>query len=102
MALETASDLNSYFDTDAHGTSVTFSPVGSSSSTINAIFNNEYELVDIGEHGVESSIPLLTVKSSDVTGISQGDGFTVNGVTYKAVIIRPDGTGITEIQLETQ
>ena len=102
MTLETTSDLNAFFDTDTHGTTVTFTPNGGSSSTINGIFNNEYELVDIGEHGVESSIPLLTVKSSDVTNISQGDAFTINSVSYKAVVIRPDGTGVTEIQLEAQ
>jgi len=102
MALETASDLASFFDTDAHGTSLSFTPDGGSTSTINGIFNNEYELIDVGENGVESTVPILTVRSSDVPGLVQGDSFVIDSVTYKSVIVRPDGTGITEIQLEKQ
>jgi len=102
MVLETASDFASFFDTDSHGSSVTYTPDGGSASTINGILNNEFELVDVGDTGVESTIPVLTVKSSDVSSIAQGDTFVIDSVTYKSVIIRPDGTGVTEIQLEKQ
>lgn len=102
MALETSSDLNSFFDTNAHGTSVTYTPSGGSASTINGILNNEYELVDVGDVGVENQVPVLTVKSSDVPSIAQGDSFVIDSTTYQSVIIRPDGTGITEIVLEEQ
>jgi len=102
MALETASDLSAFFDTDAHGVSATFTPSGGSASTINVIFNNEYELIDVGGVGVESSAPVVTCKSSDLTGIAQGDQFVISSITYKARIVRPDGTGITEIVLEKQ
>ena len=102
MALESTADLNAYFDTDAHGSTVTYTPSGGSASTINGILNNEFELVDIGDVGVESNIPILTVKTSDVSSVAQGDTFVIDSVTYKSVIIRPDGTGITEIVLEKQ
>ena len=102
MALESASDLASFFDTDAHGTSVTYTPSGGSASTINGILNNEFELVDVGDVGVESEIPILTCRTSDVSSVAQGDTFVIDSVTYKSVIIRPDGTGITEIVLEKQ
>ena len=102
MALESTADLNAFFDTDAHGSTVTYTTSGGSASTINRIFNNEFELVDIGDVGVESNIPILTVKTSDVSSVAQGDTFVIDSVTYKSVIIRPDGTGITEIVLEKQ
>ena len=102
MPLETASDLSSFFDTDTHGTSVSYTPVGGSSNTIVGIFNNEYELVDVGETGVEASLPILTVKTSDVPNLAQGDSFVIGSTTYKSVVNRPDGTGVTEIQLEEQ
>ena len=102
MALETSSDLNAFFDTSAHGSSVTYTPSGGSASTINGILNNEYELVDVGDVGVENQVPILTVKSSDVPTIAQGDTFVIDSTTYKSVIVRPDGTGITEIVLEKQ
>tara|TARA_R100000808_G_scaffold24841_1_gene58699 strand:+ start:2478 stop:2786 length:309 start_codon:yes stop_codon:yes gene_type:complete len=102
MALESTADLNAFFDTDAHGSTVTYTPSGGSASTINGILNNEFELVDIGDVGVESNIPILTVKTSDVSSVAQGDTFVIDSVTYKSVIIRPDGTGITEIVLEKQ
>ena len=100
MTLENSSDFNAFFDTDTHATSVSYTPNGGSSSNINVIFNNEFNLVDAGEVGVESSTPVVTCKSSDVPNIQQGDQFTINSVNYQVVIIRPDGTGITEIQLE--
>ena len=102
MALESTADLNAFFDTDANGSTVTYTPSGGSASTINGILNNEFELVDIGDVGVESNIPILTVKTSDVSSVAQGDTFVIDSVTYKSVIIRPDGTGITEIVLEKQ
>ena len=102
MALENSTDLDSFFDTDSHGTSVTYTPAGGSPSSINVIFNNEFNLVDVGEVGVESTIPVITCKTTDVASIEQGDDFTINSTNYKAVIVRPDGTGVTEVQLEEQ
>ena len=102
MALESATDLANFFDTDTHGTSVTYTPAGGSESTINGILNNEFELVDVGDTGVESSMPVLTCRTSDVSSVAQGDSFVIDSTTYQSVIIRPDGTGITEIVLEEQ
>ena len=102
MALESASDLANFFDTDAHGTAVTYTPAGGSGKTINVIFNNEYLLIEEGETGVSSTLPVVTCRSSDVSGISIDDTFLISSTTYKAKVIRPDGTGVTEIQLEEQ
>jgi hypothetical protein len=102
MALETASDLASFFDTDSHGSVATYTPSGGSASSINVIFNNEYILVDEGEVGVNSTIPVITCRTSDVSSVAMNDTFVIDSVTYKSKIIRPDGTGVTEIQLEKQ
>ena len=102
MSLETASDLASYFDPNTLGEAVTYTPAGGSGSSINAIFNNEYVLIPDGEVGVNATQPVVTCVSSDVSGIAIDDTFLINSVTYKAKVIRPDGTGVTEIQLEEQ
>ena len=102
MALESASDLASFFDTDAHGTAVTYTPAGDSGTSINIIFNNEYVLIDEGDVGVSGTVPVLTCRSSDIPSIAVDDTFLISSTTYKAKVIRPDGTGITEIQLEAQ
>ena len=102
MTLETASDLSSFFDTDSHGSVATYTPSGGTGSSVNVIFNNEYVLVDEGDVGVNSTLPVITCKTSDVSSIAIDDSFVIDSVTYKAKIIRPDGTGVTEIQLEKQ
>ena len=39
MAVETASDVAQYFDTDTFGVAATYTPDGGSSSTVNVILN---------------------------------------------------------------
>ena len=102
MTLETASDLASFFDTDTHGTVVTYTPSGGSGTSINVIFNNEYLMIDEGETGVSSTLPVITCRTSDVSSVAIDDTFLIGSTTYKAKIIRPDGTGVTEIQLQEQ
>lgn len=69
---------------------------------VKAIFDNEYEGI-VGE-SVEfaTSQPRLTCISEDVDGIAYGDDVTIGLNQYKAVLIMPNGTGITEIMLELQ
>ncbi len=102
MALESASDLASFFDTDGHGSVASYTPSGGSASSINVIFNNEYVLIDEGDVGVNSTLPVITCRTTDVSSVAIDDSFVISAVTYKAKIIRPDGTGVTEIQLEEQ
>jgi len=85
------------------GELVKFKPFNRSSSFISGIFDNTYEAVDSGgsvSFAVEQ--PRLTVKTSDVLGISEGDLFTIRSSSYIARVIMADGTGITEIALEAQ
>ena len=85
------------------GELVTFTPFGGSSVSITGIFDCTYEAVDSGgsvSFAVEQ--PRLTVKTSDVSGVAEGDSFTVRSSDYIARIVMADGTGITEIALEAQ
>jgi len=85
------------------GELVTFAPAVGSSRVITGIFDNTYEAVDSGgsvSFAVEQ--PRLTVRSSDVSGISEGDAFTIRSSSYIVRIVMADGTGITEIALEAQ
>ncbi len=102
MALETAQDLAGFFDTDAHGETATITINGSGSS-ISVIFNNEYFGIapDIGVE-IESTSPVVTGRSSDMTNVENGDTITISGVTYNIVNVQPDGQGITQLILETQ
>jgi|DEB0MinimDraft_4_1074332.scaffolds.fasta_scaffold10289_3 hypothetical protein len=69
---------------------------------VKAIFDNEYEGI-VGE-SVEfaTSVPRLTCISDDVKNLAYGDVVEIDGLTYKATVIMPDGTGVTELMLELQ
>ncbi len=85
------------------GELVTFTPAGGSSISVTGIFDKEYEAVEAGgsvSFALEQ--PRLTVRTSDVSGVSEGDAFTIRSSSYIARVIMADGTGITEIALEAQ
>ena len=64
-------------------------------ATIQGIFDNEYLAGSVMGIGVESRGPQCWVKDSDVSGIVQGDAWTINSTTYYVRSIEPDGTGMT-------
>ena len=85
------------------GESVTFMPEFGTNATITAIFDNTYEAVEAGGTvGYQLVQPRLTVRTSDITGIQDGDAFKIRGNIYIVRIIMADGTGITELALEAQ
>ena len=102
MAIETDTERAIFLDADDFGQSVTYTPNGGGGSSINAIFDQAFFQVDGSTGALESSQPMVTVLSSDVTGIDHGDTFTIAGTTYNVVGIQPDGQGMTEVLLEEQ
>ena len=72
---------------DDMGVSVTYD-----GDTIAAIFDGEYKEAVSGEGGIgiATSAPMLTCKTSDVSGAAVGDSFVVGGVTYYAMTIEPN------------
>jgi hypothetical protein len=93
-------ELSEFFNVGDHATAVTFTPAGGSATTVNAIFQNEFFAIDGGEVAVNGTQPIVVTKSSDVTGIANGDTFTINSTGYTVVRVEPDGTGVTQIALD--
>jgi hypothetical protein len=75
--------------------------VSGSSKSIKVIFDNEHYGEKVYDQEINSSMPVATCKTSDLTGLKQGDTLTVNAVTYKILDIQPDGTGLTKLILKT-
>jgi hypothetical protein len=83
------------------GEKVRYSPDGLSSYDIMGIFDNVYEAVDAGGSvPFAMSQPRLTVKTSDVVGISEGDTIHFRDLDYVIRVVMADGTGMTELVLE--
>jgi pectate lyase len=99
MALE---ELSEFFELGEHGTAATYTPSGGTGSSIVVVFRNEFYLEDLGNVGVETSQPIVTVETSKVPGVANGDVITIESANYNVVGVRPDGTGISEIVLEAQ
>ena len=102
MALESAADLAGFFDPTAHGESASIT-INGSSSTINIIFNKDYFAIDPGTGiDIESSQPVVTGATSDMTGVDNGDTILISSVTYNIVSVEPDSQGVTQLVLEKQ
>lgn len=99
MALESAQDLLNFFDTDTHGTTASIS-IDGSSSNISVIINKEYFAIAGESVDVDGTQPVVTCRSSDVTGVDTDDTITIDTVTYNIVNIQPDGTGVTVLILQ--
>ena len=86
----------------------TVSPAGGSGCTINVltlvagfkvIFHNEYEAVPVFDAQIESRNPYIDARDSDIVGVVHDTVFWINLTAYKAKEIKPDGTGMTVIEL---
>jgi hypothetical protein len=68
------------------------------------VFGDEYLAIGDGVADVESSGPVVTCRSSDVATlkIAKGDRLTIGGAYYTVVGHRPDGTGITVLQVHEE
>ena len=51
---------------------------------------------------VDGTQPVVTCRSSDVSGIDTDDTITIDSVAYNIVNIQPDGTGVTILILQDQ
>jgi hypothetical protein len=85
------------------GETVSYTPAGGVSSKVKAIFDQVYDAVEVGG-SVPFALtqPRLTLRSSDVSGVAEGDSFMIRSFMYKVSIVMADGTGITELALEAQ
>lgn len=89
-------DLRLMFDTE-------FGPAVSATwkgSPIPVIFDTAYYSGEGEEVGVISSQPIAKCITADVADAAQGDTIIITGKTYRVRVPMPDGTGITDLQLE--
>jgi hypothetical protein len=98
MPVETADDrailLNDF------GVDATYTHNGDSSE-IKGILDNEFEEVEIGGSvPFAMQRPRFHCRTNDVIDAVNGDTLVIGGITYYVRVVMPDGTGMTEIQLE--
>mgnify|MGYP001158398155 FL=1 len=100
MNVET-DDMRLQFLKDFGFTDATFSDTThGTTAKITALFWNENrEVEDEGEVGVESSAPSALARTSDVSNIAQGDTLLINVKTYTVVEVQPDSEGMTDLRL---
>jgi hypothetical protein len=100
MPVETADDR--LFMLQDFGFDVAYTNNGNT-TTIKGILDNEFEEVELGG-SVPFALqkPRLHCRTSDVVNAANGDTMVIEGVTYYVRVIMPDGTGMTEIQLEKE
>lgn len=100
MAVETDADRLVFLDDRDFGTEVEFIPPEGDSITARAIFDNAYlELAELGAAGVGTTGPRLLCRTSDVTPVQEGWLARVNGRDYVVRREKPDGTGMTTLEL---
>lgn len=102
MALETENDQLGFLDTETHGLTVSYTPSGGSATSIKAIVNDEYFGIDGDSVDLEGKQIFLTCRTADAPNAAHNDTFVFESTTFKAVNVRPDGTGFTEIVLQEQ
>jgi hypothetical protein len=120
MPVESAADRASFLSADEFGVTASFTPAsGGATIPLTGIFDNDYLDLDVeGEVGVASRSPRFVAATADLDaagGASDGAtleltlaqlqaaGLDVNFAgTYKVRIVKPDGTGMTELKLEKQ
>jgi len=99
MALETAQDLENFFDIQTHGKSATVT-INGSASAIKVIHNQEYFDIPGDSVDVVGSQPIVHCRTSDIANIDTNDSIVIDSTTYNIVNIQPDNTGITVLVLE--
>ena len=101
MTVETAQDR--LFMLQDFGVDAIFDSPDSSHKTVRGVFDNDYESVNAGG-SMDFAItrPRFFCRSSDVLDVEDGDSLEIDSVTYKIVVVMPDGTGMTEMMLEKQ
>lgn len=84
-------DLSVFFNDDTPG----FLTVVIDGTETGALFDNQFQETNF----IESSNPLLYVKTADITDVAV-NSVVMNGATeYRVIGVEDDGTGITKLEL---
>ena len=88
-------DLAPFFDTDEFAVDATLNGVA-----VRGIFDNSYQLGDVGGQGMASTAPVLTLATTDVPASPVGKSVVINSVSFVVAAHEPDGTGVSLLLLE--
>lgn len=101
MTVETAAD-RAVFLAD-FGENIKFYPTGSSVRMVKCIFDNIYQEMEAGmSTGISMQQPRILCRTSDISGVAEGDSVIRGSTTYIIRVIMSDGIGMTELTLEKQ
>lgn len=96
MAAESEEDRLALLDDDEFAT-IAELPFGQ----VKVIFDSEYLPVDVFEGVIQTTVPVIFGRASDLSHLKNGDRVFVNGTAFKAAEApQNDGTGMTLIRLK--
>lgn len=100
MPVESAADRAVFTNADEFGVAATYTKAGGSPVAISGIYDNG--AVDaLDDPRIASSSPRFICRTSDLpVGAAADDALFVEGFAYAVRVIRDDGTGMSELQLE--
>lgn len=66
---------------------------------VTGIFDDKFKMVDELGQEIESALPQLLCRSTDVAAVTDGMTCVVNGTNYVVRTVEPDGTGFARLIL---
>lgn len=95
-----AEDLSLFFDeTKGFAVPAVFNRGETVLATVSVIFNDPSQAAEIYGTSIEEAAPFLQAPTASLAAVKRNDTVTVNGATYRIEIIRPDGTGVSNVFL---
>jgi hypothetical protein len=93
-------DLSLFFDvTKGFAVPAVFTRGEVEIATASVIFNDPSQAAEIYGTPIEAAAPFLQAPTASLVALKRGDTATVNDATYRVEIIRPDGTGVSNVFL---
>ena len=102
MALDLETDLAAFFQTDEFAVTANYTLADNSTGTLDGIFDNESQPVNLGEAGFIQAQPTFHVQTSKVpAGMAEGATLQIKGVTYRLAFDPvADDAGVSVLTLE--
>ncbi len=91
-------ELLNFISEDDFATTIT----KADTSTFKAIFDAEQEVFDVNTGQVVNSSPVITGRTSDMSGLSRGDVVIVNSISYNVLDNKDDRTGMSTMAVSTK
>lgn len=101
MGVNTASDLNTFFDLSDFGVQALYTAAGKRPVTISGLFDNpsaSESLTDLMDVIVPK--PRWQCRTVDTPNAAEGDKLKVEGTSYVVRVVTTDGEGITSMLMD--